>query len=340
MKCAGCMKSVKELSGIKCTSSTCEKTFCALCSNVSSLSADRKKNWKCPECCASSKKGGDNSLTPIRTGHENVTTRKKTDSTGNELGMLTEQLRSLTQEFSLVKEKLEDLTHSLSHTNERMDDIMSKIVTTNEKIKYLENRDRELENLQATVSLLRNEVNTQAQFNLRNEIEIVGIPESANESLQHIVLVAARKAGVDLEDSDIDWVARVGSKRPQMTTTLPEDRLSTPRPIVVRLLRRSKRDNFLKSSKSRKGMTSSDLEVSGSSMKVFFNERLTKENRFLFRETRLRAKQHGYAFCWCNQGTIYVRQREGKGAIRISSHQELDRVLPVSVEAAASKSTE
>ncbi|XP_075990272.1 uncharacterized protein LOC142985922 [Anticarsia gemmatalis] len=261
---------------------------------------------------------------------ENVTTRKKVEPSSSEIAQLTDQLRLMTTEFASVKLKLEDVTQSLSYTNERMDEMMVKLVAAEERLKYLEKRDGEVDTLQATVAQLQNELNTQAQANLKNEIEIVGIPESAAENLHHVVLVAAKKIGVEINDSDIDWVTRSGPRRPPVNTALPEDERKLPRPVVVRLLRRSKRDQFLKAAKSRKNISSADLEVSGTPRKIFFNERLTKANRLLFRDSRLRAKHHGYSFCWCQQGTIYIRQREGKGAIPIHSLKDLDRILPPS----------
>lgn len=332
MKCAGCMKSVKDINTIKCSTNGCGKNFCVLCINVSALSAERKKSWKCPDCCATQRKGGDNSLTPIRASTENVTTRKKSDSnsesSGSDLVKLTEQLRLLTVAFSSLESKLEDATLSLTHSHERMDELTVQLSAAHDRLKYLEKRDQEVTALQAKVCQLQNELDTQSQYNLRNEIEIVGIPESSGENLHHTVLVAATKLGIELDDKDLDWVARVGPRRPPVTTTLPEDGSKMPRPIVVRLLRRSKRDQFIKASKSRKNIYSADLQTPGVNRKVYFNERLTKSNRILFRETRFRAKLHGYAFCWCSQGIVYVRQREGKAAIPIRSQYDMDRLLP------------
>ncbi|KOB72688.1 Uncharacterized protein OBRU01_12179 [Operophtera brumata] len=212
-----------------------------------------------------------------------------------------------------------------------MTQVMLKLAATDERLKYLEKRDAVVDSLQVTVFQLQNELKAQAQANLRNEVEMVGIPENLSENLHHIVLVAAKKIGLDLEDADIDWVSRVGPRRPPVSAKLPEDGARMPRPIVVRLLRRAKRDQFLKSAKSRNNFSSTDLGIIGESRKVFFNERLTKENRVLFRDTRSRAKLHGYAFCWCSQGVIYVRQREGKAASPIRSKNDMDRLLPPSL---------
>lgn len=71
---------------------------------------------------------------------------------------------------------------------------------------HLEKRDAEVDCLQVTVTQLQNELKAQAQANLRNEVEMVGIPENSSENLYHTVLVAAKKVGIDLEDADIDWV--------------------------------------------------------------------------------------------------------------------------------------
>lgn len=274
------------------------------------------------------RKAGNNSHTPVQGGSENVTTRKRAEPTGSEVSQLTEQLKLLTVEFSSVKSKLEDLTQSLLFTHEKMNEVMLQIAATEDRLKNLEKRDAEVETLQITVLQLQEDLKFQAQLNLRNEIEIVGIPEEASENIINIVLVAARKIGAELESKDIDWATRVGPRRSPVAAALPEDGARLPRPIVVRFLRRSKRDHILKTSKSGKNITSADLGVAGVSRRAYFNERLTKENRVLFRDTRLRAKEHGYTFCWCSQGTIYVRQREGNSALPISSHRSLDRQLP------------
>ncbi|CAG4990326.1 unnamed protein product [Parnassius apollo] len=112
-----------------------------------------------------------------------------------------------------------------------MDDIMGILATTNEKMKYLVKRDEDVQNLRVTVSQLQNELKIQAQQNIRNEVEIVGLSENLDENLNHTILVAATKLGVDLEDK--------GTCRPPKTVALSEDSCNMPRPVVVKFLRRS-----------------------------------------------------------------------------------------------------
>ncbi|KAJ0171981.1 hypothetical protein K1T71_012744 [Dendrolimus kikuchii] len=336
MKCAGCLKINKDLHGLKCTTSSCGKIFCSLCINVS-LNSEQKKTWICPDCCPIQKRGGDNSSTPIRSSAEmeNVTMRKKinTITESVEIRELAAVMSRLTNEFSCLKTQLKEVTDSLSHCHERMDELVRSINSSKNRLKTLEKRDLELIKLEGAVERLQSDLNIQEQINLRNELEIVGISEINNENLEDIGKLAAQKVGVKLEEGDVDWVTRAG---PRFSTTMKNAQVQAqttklPRPIVVRLIRKAKRDEFLKAAKSRKNMSTTDLEVTGPTVKIFFNERLTKANRLLFRECRVRAKKHGYAFCWINQGAIYIRQQEGKSAQLIRSQIDLDRILSSNV---------
>lgn len=277
---------------------------------------------------ASTKKGGDNNLTPVRGNDtQNITLRKKQEPSmapsSTEVSELTAEVRLLTQEISSLKFKLEDATNSLTRCHDRLDELATAVTTNDSRIQVLEVRDKEVADLQTTVELLKRELNSQAQGQLRNEIEIAGIHENKNENLHHIVLLTMQKIGVEVGDSDIDWVTRAGPR----FHSAPENEVRAPRPLVVRFMRRSKRDLILRASKSRKNIMSNDLDIQGPPRRVYLNERLTRENRMLFRETRNRAKMHGYAFCWCNQGAVYVRQREGHAALHVPSLRNLDNIF-------------
>ncbi|CAG4937758.1 unnamed protein product [Parnassius apollo] len=84
---------------------------------------------------------------------------------------------------------------------------------------------------------------------MRKEVEILGVPKNYGENQNHTILVAEMKVGVDLKDKDLDWVTRVGPRRPPKTVALPEDSGNMPRPVVVKFLRQSKRDQIPKVAK-------------------------------------------------------------------------------------------
>ncbi|CAH2230212.1 uncharacterized protein LOC120636863 [Pararge aegeria] len=334
MKCHGCFKSMKDINKIKCSAPTCEKHFCCLCINLSGLSSENRGNWKCPDCCASQRKGGDNSSTPIRSTNENITLRKKSDTvcdaaaTTTEVKELTSEVRLLTQEICSLKKQLESAISSLSSCEKRLDELGSAIATNDSRIKQLEDRKLETDILKATVKDLRLELNAQNQNHLRNELELSGVPETSNENIHHIALLAARKLGVELDDRDIDWVSRVGPRGKPTTATDGKTKFS--RPVVVRLLRRAKRDEIIKAAKTRRNITSADIEIPGESHKIYYNERLTKPNRELFREARKKTKELGFSHCWCSQGTIFIRQYEGKPARSVRNQDDLADIFSIS----------
>lgn len=330
MKCHGCLKITRDTNFLTCSSTNCERSFCSLCISPSSLSTDKKRTWKCPDCCASQRKGGDNSSTPIRSLEDNVTKRKKTDinlntNDNSEVKELVEEVRLLTREISSLKKQLENATSSLSSCQIKLEELGSSIAANDVRIQRLESRDQDVKMLETKVSVLQLELNMQAQYQLSNELELTGIPENGNENLHHLALLAARKVGVDLVDNDIDWVARAGPR--VMSALSAGSNTKFPRPVVVRLLRRSKRDEIIKAARSRRNITSTDLELSGTPSKIYYNERLTKANRMLFREARARCKEYGYSFCWCSRGGIFIRQREGKPSIHIRTADDLARIF-------------
>lgn len=190
-------------------------------------------------------------------------------------------------------------------------------------------RDNEITHLKATIQLLQEQTCHHAQQSLANEIEIIGLPEKDNENLQHLVMIAANKIGVKLGEMEIDWVARAGPRITKVKGKDPTEKSNhndLPRPVVVKLVRRSTRELLLKAAKTRKDLTTADI-IAGTSKAIYINERLTKQTRLLFREARMRAKQYKYKFCWTSNGTILIRQEDKKPSIKIQSEDDLVRHL-------------
>lgn len=303
-----------------------------MCIDASKFTPESKLKWVCPDCSAvlRAKKSGDNSHTPVRgsTDFTNVTTRKKQSQNTEpaDISELTGEIRFLREEISLLRAGLEETTVSLNRCHDRLDELGITLSNQESRIKYLEGCEKDNVILKERVAQLSNDMNAQSQNLLRNEIELLGIPETPNESIVHTVLVAARKVGVDLEDRDIDWANRVGPRRPPSETLEAHARL--PRPVVVRLLRRGKRDELLKAAKLRRNVTSADLDLPGPPLRVYFNERLTKENRMLFRDARIICKEKGFAQCFCSHGAIFIRKRDGKPATLVRGFADLANIAP------------
>ncbi|KAL4717958.1 hypothetical protein ACJJTC_012997 [Scirpophaga incertulas] len=129
-------------------------------------------------------------------------------------------------------------------------------------------QDREIKHLKMEITELRHKMEVQEQLNVKRELEIVGVPEHLNENLTHIVMIASKKIGVDLQMTDLDEVRRVGTKNPKNTTNR-----TVSRPIVVKFLSKIKRDDVLSTYKESRKLTSEDL-VPGSSLQQDIEDHL------------------------------------------------------------------
>lgn len=236
---------------------------------------------------------------------------KQQESDSNDL---TAMFHNFQKDLSAIKLQLSDVTTMLS----RLESLE----------KLLEARDNEILNLRAQVAEMEDKLDIQEQFVVRNEVEIIGVPEVPNENTYNIISLMACKIGVELKEDDVDAVFRSGPRRDPITLNSGK---SLSRPIVIRLVRHKKRDEILKAAKVRKNLSTENV-VSGPSTRLFINERLSRKNRLLFREARVRTQKHGFRFCWTKNGSIYVRKAEMEKAVRICSYADLDsKVGPTNI---------
>lgn len=363
--CAGCGKQICDKKFISCCDSKCEKQFHLACVAMKSINTDIAKSWLCPVCRCNLKKGGDNSTTPVRCS-QNVTVRKpkvispvkdvsseKTSSLDN----LTEQIMLLREEILIMKadfaqaiaavsrceskivemdtritsyesrlKNAEESTVEMKHLN---DSLKSQITSQSEALMICEDKLKSLEDtaysrndVLKSIEAMQEQLNNQAQAGLRNDVEISGVCEKPGENPTHLFLTLAMVAGVKLLDSDVEYVTRVGPARSN-----PNDH---PRPIVVRFCRRNIRDQFYNAARPRR-ITTAEIKLDGPAQSIFVNDRLTRDNRQLFRESRIRFKEAGYRFCWTKWGQIYVKKGEGRGegakAIPVGSFRDIENVL-------------
>ncbi|KAJ2937724.1 hypothetical protein O0L34_g17869 [Tuta absoluta] len=133
----------------------------------------------------------------------------------------------------------------------------------------------------------------------------------------------ATKIGIALDQRDIVSIHRTGSKNSQEV-----DESKGPRIAVLRLARRSIKEDILKAAKTRRGgIKSSDLNIQGVSRIIHINERLTYVNRQLFRNARLASKEHGWKFVWTREGRVLARHSEGKAVHRIKTEDDINQVF-------------
>ncbi|KAI5640190.1 hypothetical protein NE865_07447 [Phthorimaea operculella] len=340
-KCLCCLKDITTDVHITCSKENCNKVYHLdpLCmgGKVDS-STEALKAWVCPQCKYSTKRDTNYASTPIRSQsltHEdkmNITHRAKKSgnaqkpqdpSVPDQTAALLGEISMLRLDIANLKGQLDSTGNTLKTCVDRLNVVTDILKETDERLKVLEERDAEISSLKTQINILQERVDAQGQASLSNEIEIAGIPERAEENLTHCVLVVAKKIGANIDEREIDWVTRVG---PKQTSGKPS---RTHRPVVLRMVRRSVKEDFLRQAKSRKNVTTEDLKLGDKPTPIYINERLSRENRLLFRETRLRAAKADFKYCWTKAGSIYVRKTTNAPAIKIRNTSELAEKIPL-----------
>ncbi|XP_048482817.1 uncharacterized protein LOC125489790 [Plutella xylostella] len=349
IKCNGCENDIITQDFMKCFK--CKKFYDLPCLNVTStvfanFSSEYKEKWLCPGC---SRPKGDNSLTPVRStapeasnnttqptsnvnmlrGSRLTASKSEKDnvdikSLANEIRLMRKEIQDLTQkqktEIPLLRKEVADLSTQLNAVSTTITERLGEFA------KRISDQEREILHLKASLQQSQAIISAQDQYLLKNEIEIAGVPETENENIEHIAMVISKRIGVDLKNEDLDDVFRAGPRR--VTSQNPAHPEKLPRTIVVKLVRQTKRRELIKAAKSRRNLTSEGV-VNAPPHKLFINERLTKGNRILFREARLRARQNGFRYCWVKDGSILIRKVDKSTAITIRNLEDLDKYLPI-----------
>ncbi|XP_046971286.1 uncharacterized protein LOC124538279 [Vanessa cardui] len=196
----------------------------------------------------------------------------------------------------------------MAEFNKRVDTVEDRMTSLEDK--YLKiNEEGKNSQISETIALLKAEINDREQGTLLNDVQISGVPEQKGENVVHLTQAISRKLGMTLDPRDIVSAERVGFHH-QLSPN--EDR--RPRLVVVRLARRSLRDDLIKSARVRRGIDTSGI-IDGNPSRIYINEHLTRANRLLFYKAREEGKRHGWRYIWSRDGRIFMR-RETDAAVQ------------------------
>ncbi|KAL0840636.1 hypothetical protein ABMA28_015835 [Loxostege sticticalis] len=356
--CASCKKTLPKSAFMRC--SQCKAAYDLECINLSSqrfysfykLDKKRRDAWICPECKNKTAK----SSTPIRPvlspdPNCNITLRVKSvtptdaysddgtlhedelkeDVPDSEMKMFLEEMRAVRTEMSMFRSAISDLTSTIKSLNSRLDSLESRVDVLEASAGAGSGEpDRSMvSKLEETISQLKLDIEEREQEALANDIEIASFPETPNENSTHIMLTVAKKLGVELVEGDVVSAQRMGAQRVPGSTA-GAGAAARPRPIAVRLARRSQRDALLQAARVRRRLTTEDIGLPGTPnppRHFFVNERLTRHHRQLFQRTREVAKTLDWKYVWTRDGKIFARQENGKARHRVRAESDLPRVF-------------
>lgn len=250
------------------------------------------------------------------------------------IGNTRAEIEALKSEFckttELLTARLSALESDISAVREKVDTLEAENSSLKAELAQMRDAGGETGDTRAmsdTIAALKCELNERDQQALLNDVEISGVPETKGESIVHIVISIGAKLGVAIEDRDIVFASRVGPLRAQ-DESFGGSRASRPRPIVVRLVRRALRDQFIKGSRVRRGTTTDGLGLPPhEARKLYINERLTRTNRIIFGRARDLGGKRNWTYVWTKEGRILARKTDKSKVYYIRSENDLTRVF-------------
>lgn len=339
-KCRSCGKYISASSDVvKCNQ--CGLHFHKTCAGVGTADARSFTKWHCknckntgtkkntPESCSSGSPDADLDL------HPDARTAISCDlNLAEEIKLIRLQLSSIQNDTASCRQEMNTFRQEVLKLNTTMAEFNNRINMVEEK---LNNVTKRLTAAEKHISVATGtDIATQIQFSLNerdqesysSDLEIAGVEEGPNENPTHLLTVIAQKIGVALEERDIVSAERKGKRRGAIGSSAGGDTGPLgPRTLVVRLARRSLRDQLLRAARTRRGADTSDIVPNAPVRRFYINERLTWINRGLFRKVREEARSKNWKFVWTRNGRVYARQSSESSAYRIRSDLDIDKIF-------------
>ncbi|KAH9377887.1 hypothetical protein HPB48_021172 [Haemaphysalis longicornis] len=214
-----------------------------------------------------------------------------------------QELRNeLMDELGAIKKALNELKE-LRNLKEEVKELKSLRKEMESMLR--ENRDLKSQNKKLTQRLEQLE-----QYQRSNNIEVKGIPFDAEPTamLKKIGQIIAEP----VDDNDIDICHKVPTAKHNETN------------IVVRFVRRQKRNDFL--AKARKARIATNDLGFDESQPVFINEHLTRLTKQLLGAVVQKKKEVGWKFAWTAGGKVFARKDENSPLLRVAEKDDIEKM--------------
>ncbi|CAG9790646.1 unnamed protein product [Diatraea saccharalis] len=196
-------------------------------------------------------------------------------------------LSNLQSEISDVKQCQHELQKECSDLRCDLTNLDKSHVGLMDKTTFLEN---ELKNTKSLILSLTEQQHFKDQQG--NNLEVSGVPQIKGENLYNIIHRISMKIGYVLSPNDIDFIHRVrrfGNKSNQSkvldVASSMEQKNQVPN-IIIKFTQRNKKNDFLAAVRTRRGLTTADIDIDGTSKAIFINDHLTPHNKTLFKQVR------------------------------------------------------
>lgn len=203
------------------------------------------------------------------------------------------------QEENIIQKVVERVLANKGFLNKLLESVNNALHENQKKIKTVEEKVHRIE---SQVRQIDDSVELQEQYSRSNNLRFFGIPETENENTNEVIMdVCKKKLNIPLSPEDIDICHRLSRG---------EGATDHHRPIMVRFVRRSLRNNVFKAKKNLKGA------------KIIIREDLTKRRVSIVKDLIKRTNQRDV---FSNNGNIFIKIK-GK-ILKIHLVSEYDNIL-------------
>ncbi|KAI5644557.1 hypothetical protein NE865_03446 [Phthorimaea operculella] len=241
-----------------------------------------------------------------------------------EIKKVKSRAASIETKYDLILGKINTLESTSKDAHKKQVDQEKRIVALEEQINQLRTEMKSLNEYKVSTdqqlaefdAVKRNLNDVEQRARLTN-LEVFGVPERKNEDLVATMVEIASHCECEfpVKREDFEYVTRV-----QPRTKQP----GLPKTIVAKFKSIQLKDAFLSAARKRRGMTTTDIKITGDSKKVYVNEHLTSTNKAFLKAAREKCKSAGFSYIWTRNTKIYVRKNDKTPAIRLRSLDQID----------------
>ena len=227
------------------------------------------------------------------------------------------EISELREDFNSIKQQVSKLNNTLQATTQDVSSLQESLELQINEHNLLKKRVENLSSQNTDYESLVNKIETLEQQARQNNIEICNVPEKQNENLAIMLEMIGTAIKQPIVRAEILSIHRVPHANKQEKTR--------PKNIIVKFSSRILRDNVISAFRIRKGLSTEDLGISGTSRKIYLNEHLTLRKKQLLRDCRLSAVKYNFKFVWVRNSTIFVRKTSDSPIFIIRTEKDLSK---------------
>ena len=245
------------------------------------------------------------------------------------------EIQALKSSIKLLTERCDAMEQSQDFTSKKYDTVIQALQSTKGDTTKLDNKYKEITDLleekrdelaqtthkhEETLYRIECSLDETQQYLRRDCLEVTGVPMRAQDNPNQIVKEIGSLIGVEIDDSDI-----------AIAHKLPNTRKVKNR-LIVKFLRREKREEVYKKRKSLVGKNSSHLPLVAESnnsenSKIYINESLTNYRKRLFGRIKEYKRANNVKYLWTSNGKIMLKMNDMSPTQVFVTHEEFEDYL-------------